>query len=146
MSDQIPGAAFANPPDDRIADFLRTMRRVAVVGISDRPDRPSHGVARFLIGAGYEVFGVNPVLKEALGRPVFPTLAEVPGPLDLVDIFRRSEAVPEIVEAAIAAGARGIWMQEEVVHLEAAARARAAGLFVVMDRCVYKEWLRLLNG
>lgn len=146
MSDENSGPARANPPDDRIAAFLRTMRRVAVVGISDRPDRPSHGIAKFLIGAGYEVCGVNPVLKEVLGRPVYPTLAEVPGPLDLVDIFRRSEAVPEIVEAAIAAGARGVWMQEGVVHAGAAERARAAGLFVVMDRCVYKEWLRLLNG
>lgn len=146
MSDPNPGGEFANPPDDQIAAFLRAMRRVAVVGISDRGDRPSHGITKFLLGAGYDVCGVNPVLTNVLGRPVFPTLAEVPGPLDLVDIFRRSEAVPEIVEAAIAGGARGIWMQEDVVHPGAAARARAAGLFVVMDRCIYKEWLRLLNG
>ncbi len=146
MSDPDPGGGFVNPSDDRIADFLRAMRRVVVVGISDRSDRPSHGIARFLIGAGYEVSGVNPTLADVLGRPVYPTLAEVPGPLDLVDVFRRSEAVPEIVEAAIAAGARGLWLQEDVVHPGAAARARDAGLFVVMDRCIYKEWLRLLNG
>ena len=146
MSDPDSGGGFVNPSDDRIADFLRAMRHVAVVGISDRSDRPSHGIARFLIGAGYEVCGVNPTLANVLGRPVYPTLAEVPGPLDLVDVFRRGEAVPEIVEAAIAAGARGLWLQEDVVHPAAAARARDAGLFVVMDRCIYKEWLRLLNG
>jgi len=146
MSSPNSGGEFVNPPDDEIAAFLRAMRRVAVVGISDRADRPSHGIAKFLVGAGYEVCGVNPTLTNVLGRPVYPTLAEAPGPLDLVDIFRRSEAVPEIVEAAIAAGARGVWLQEDVVNPAAAARARNAGLFVVMDRCIYKEWLRLLNG
>jgi uncharacterized protein len=136
---------FANPSDEAVAAFLRRMRRVAVVGISDRPDRASHGIARFLAGCGYEVVGVNPQLRETLGLPVYPTLAAAPGPFDLVDVFRRSEAVPAIVDEAIAAGAGGLWLQEGVVHAGAAARARAAGLFVVMDRCIYKEWLRLLN-
>lgn len=134
------------PDDARLAEILRSARRIAVVGISDKPDRASHGIAKFLIGQGYEVVGVNPGLSEVLGRPVYPTLAAVPARVDLVDVFRRSEAVPPVVDEAIASGARVIWLQEGVVHEEAAARARAAGLEVVMDRCIYKEWLRLLNA
>lgn len=135
------------PPDDTVVSgLLHGMRRVAVVGISDKPDRASHGISRWLIGLGVEVVGVNPALKETLGVPVYPTLADVPGPVDIVDVFRRSEAVPAIVEAAIAAGAGAVWMQEGVEHEAAALQAREAGLEVVMDRCIYKEWLRLLNG
>ena len=134
------------PDDARLAEILRSARRIAVVGISDKPDRASHGIAKFLIGQGYDVVGVNPGLSEVLGRPVYPTLAAVPARVDLVDVFRRSEAVPPVVDEAIASGARVIWLQEGVVHEEAAARAGAAGLEVVMDRCIYKEWLRLLNA
>ncbi len=134
------------PDDARLAEILRSARRIAVVGISDKPDRASHGIAKFLIGQGYDVVGVNPGLSEVLGRPVYPTLAAVPARVDLVDVFRRSDAVPPVVDEAIASGARVIWLQEGVVHEEAAARARAAGLEVVMDRCIYKEWLRLLNA
>lgn len=136
---------FQNPADEVVRALLAGMRRVAVVGISDRDDRASHGIARFLVGAGIDVVGVNPALSEVLGRPVYPSLAEVPGDLDLVDVFRRSEAVPPIVEEAIARGAKALWLQEGVIHPAAAARARAAGLTVVMDRCLYKEWLRLMN-
>ena len=135
-----------NPSDGTIRKILAGMKRVAVVGISAKPDRASHGISRFLVGQGFEVVGVNPVLKEdVLGLPIFASLADVPEPVDVVDVFRRSDAVPAIVDAAIAMKAGAVWLQEEVVHEEAAAKARAAGLEVVQDRCIYKEWLRLMN-
>ncbi len=136
-----------NPPDERVRAVLAGMKRIAVVGISAREDRASHGVARFLVGRGFAVVGVNPALEEpVLGLDVYPTLPDVPGPVDVVDVFRRSDAVPAIVDEAIARGDACIWLQEGVVHEEAAARARAAGLTVISDRCLYKEWLRLMNG
>jgi len=133
-------------PDESVAEILRGMKRVAVVGISDKPERASHGITKFLVGLGVEVFGVNPMLEAVLGVKVYPDLADVPGPIDVVDVFRRSETVPPVVDAAIAAGAACVWMQEGVVHEAAAGAARDAGLDVIMDRCLYKEWLRLLNG
>ena len=133
------------PDDDRLREILRDGKRVAVVGISDKPDRASHGIARFLIGQGYEVYGVNPTLKEVLGRPVVPGLADLPVTVDIVNVFRRSEAVPAVVDETITHGARVLWLQEGVIHAEAAGKAGDAGLDVVMDRCIYKEWLRLGN-
>ena len=136
-----------NPPDETVKDILAGMKRVAVVGLSAKPDRASHGIARFLVGRELDVVGVNPVLKEdVLGLEVYESLAQIPGHVDVVDVFRRSDAVPPIVDAAIAMGAGCVWLQEGVVHEEAAAKARAAGLAVVSDRCLYKEWLRLMNG
>ena len=126
--------------------LLDNMQRIAVVGISLKEDRASHGIAKFLIGQGFDVIGVNPALTEALGVPVYPSLADVPGKIDVVDVFRRSDAVPAIVDDAIAKQVGAIWMQEGVVHEEAAAKAAAAGIDVVMDRCLYKEWLRLMNA
>lgn len=137
----------SNPPDEVVAQVLADMRRVAVVGLSARPDRASYGVTRFLVGRHLDVVGVNPALDEdVLGLVIYPELKDVPGPVDVVDVFRRSDAVPEIIDQAIASGARTVWLQEGVVHEEAAARARAAGLTVIQDRCLYKEWLRLRNG
>jgi predicted CoA-binding protein len=136
-----------NPTDEVVARVLVAMRRVAVVGLSARPDRASYGVTRFLVGRGLEVVGVNPALNEdVLGLKIYAELSAVPGPVDVVDVFRRSDSVPEIVDQAIAAGAGTVWLQEGVVHEEAAARARGAGLTVIQDRCLYKEWLRLHNG
>jgi predicted CoA-binding protein len=132
--------------DALLQRILSNMQRIAVVGISDKEDRASHGIAKFLIEKGYEVLPVNPRLDTVLGLTVYPDLKAVPGRIDVVDIFRRSEAVPPIVEEAIAVGAKTIWMQQGVVHEEAARQARAAGLDVVMDRCIYQEWLRLLNA
>lgn len=133
-------------PDERVAEILRDMKRVAVVGISDKPERASHGITKFLLGRGVEVIGVNPMLKEVLGIKVYPNLADVPGSIDVVNVFRRSETVAPVVDAAVAVGALTVWMQEGVVHGNAARTAREAGLDVIMDRCIYKEWLRLLNG
>ena len=127
-----------------IASVLRSARTIAVIGLSSKRYRPSHGVAEYMQSAGYRIIPVNPFETEVLGAQAYPELDRVPGTVDIVDIFRRSEFVPEIVEAAIRIGARAIWMQEGVVHEDAAAKARAAGLEVVMDRCILKEHRRLL--
>lgn len=124
---------------DPIRDVLARSKVIAVVGLSSKPHRPSHGVARYLQSVGYRVIPVNPNEKEVLGEKSYPRLEDVPVQVDIVDIFRRSEFIPPVVEAAIAIGARAVWMQEGVIDEEAAARARAAGLEVVMDRCTLKE-------
>ena len=116
-------------------EILRTYRTFAVVGLSDRPERPSHSVASFLKTRGYRIVPVNPNLHEVLGEVCYPDLRSIPFPVDVVDIFRRSALVAPIVDDAIAIGARAVWMQLGVVDDQAAARARAAGLEVVMDRC-----------
>jgi uncharacterized protein len=131
--------------DTQIGRILTSMRRVAVVGLSPKPDRASHGIARWLIGLGLDVVGVNPAHREILGVPVYPDLKDVPGPVDVVDIFRRSDTVEPVVAAAVERGDEVVWMQEGVVNEAAARAAREAGIPVVMDRCLYKEWLRLAN-
>jgi uncharacterized protein len=128
---------------NRIADILGSARTIAVVGLSAKRFRPSHGVAEYLQRAGYRIIPVNPNVAEVLGEKSYASLDDVPGPVDIVDIFRRPEHVPEIVEAAIRKGAKAIWMQEGVVHEDAARRAESAGLAVVMDRCILKEHRRL---
>jgi predicted CoA-binding protein len=129
-----------------VAERLREAKTIAVVGLSGRRFRPSHGVAEYLQRAGYRVIPVNPHETEVLGEKAYPDLASVPLPVDIVDIFRRSEHVPEIVEEAIRIGAKMVWMQEGVIHENAAQSALAAGLEVVMDRCILKEHRRLLRG
>lgn len=128
-----------NATTAEVADILRESRTIAVVGLSDKPERPSHGVAAYLQRQGYRIIPVNPKLTGALGKPAYHSLSAVPEPVDIVDIFRASEAVPGIVEEAIAAGAKVVWMQEGIVHNAAAERARAAGLRVVMNKCLSKE-------
>jgi predicted CoA-binding protein len=125
--------------ESHITHILRTHRTVAVVGLSPNPERPSHIVARYLQEHGYRVIPVNPTVDVVLGERSHPNLESIPERVDIVDIFRRSEEVPAVVESAIQIGARVVWMQEGVVHEEAARRARAAGLVVVMDRCMLKE-------
>ncbi|MEW6218588.1 MAG: CoA-binding protein [Thermodesulfobacteriota bacterium] len=129
-----------------IPELLAFARRIAVVGLSPKPERPSHQVARYLLAAGFEVIPVNPGLAFVLDRPCYPSLAAVPGPVDIVDIFRRPEEVPALVREAIRIGARAVWMQQGIVHAAAAAEARAAGLMVVMDRCLKVEHQRLAAG
>jgi predicted CoA-binding protein len=130
--------------DDAIRDLLLTTRRIAVVGASDRPDRPSHGVFGFLLARGYDAVPVNPALagREIHGRLVLARLDEA-GPLDMVDVFRRSAEAGAVVDEAIRLGARSVWLQLGVLDAAAAARAQAAGLRVVMDRCPAIEWRRL---
>lgn len=126
-----------------IAELLRNARVIAVVGLSAKRHRPSYGVSEYMQRQGYRIIPVNPNETSVLGEKAYASLDEVPEKVDIVDIFRRSEHVPEIVEQAIRAGAKAIWMQEGVIHEEAAARAREAGLFVVMDRCILKEHRKL---
>ena len=127
----------------RMAEILRSAHTIAVVGLSGKRFRPSFGVAQYLQRAGYRIIPVNPLETEILGEKSYPDLDSVPDPIDIVDIFRRSEHVPAIVEAAVRKGARAVWMQEGVVHEEAARSAQAAGLAVAMDRCILKEHRRM---
>lgn len=133
-----------NADSEEIRRILSTYKTVAVIGISPKEHRPSHWIAQYLKEQGYRVIGVNPGHEQILGEKVYPSLSEVPEPVDIVDIFRRPEAVDEIVEEAIAKKAKVIWMQEGIVNNQAAQRARAAGLTVVMNKCIYKEHQTLI--
>ena len=124
-------------------EILNSSRTIAVVGLSPEPNRPSYQVARYLKEQGYRIVPVNPGAKEILGEPCYPDLSSIPEVVDAVDIFRRSEEVPAVVEEAIRIGAKAVWMQEGVTDEAAAARAREAGLLVVMDKCMLKQHRRL---
>lgn len=130
--------------DLELKELLENTRTIAVVGLSDKADRPSHHVAEYLQTQGYRIIPVNPGVVSILGQRSYASLQDIPEPVDMVNVFRRSDAVPVIVEDAIAIGAKSLWLQEGVVHEQAAAQAQAAGLVVVMDRCVLKEHARLL--
>jgi predicted CoA-binding protein len=129
--------------DAKIREILATAKTIAVVGLSSNPERPSYSVTEYMQRHGYKIIPVNPRETEVLGEPAVATLQEVSGPVDIVNIFRRPAHVPEVVEQAIAKGVRCIWMQQGIEHAEAARRAEEAGLFVVMDRCIYREHRRL---
>ncbi len=130
---------------ERITDLLKQARTIAVVGLTDNPLRPSFGVSSYMQSQGYRILPVNPNVSESLGEKAYASLLEVSEKIDIVNIFRRSEAVPEIVDEAIQLGVPAIWMQEGVVHEEAAEKARQAGIFVVMDRCILKDHMRYLR-
>jgi hypothetical protein len=125
--------------DDSITKILASAKTIAVVGLSAKPYRASFGVTETLQSSGYRIFPVNPNESEVLGEKCYARLEDIPEKIDIVDIFRRSEFVPEIVDAAIRIGARAIWMQEGVEDEPSAERARRAGLFVIMDNCIAKE-------
>ena len=124
---------------DAITEILENSKTLAVVGLSSKVARPSHGVSAYMQRNGYRIIPVNPQEQTVLGEKAYASLDEVPEPFDVVVIFRRPEFVPEVVEAAIRKQAKVVWMQEGVIHEQAAERARAAGLTVVMDRCILKE-------
>jgi uncharacterized protein len=132
-------------PNDPVTEILKTSRTIAVVGLSNRKFRPSYGVADYLKSVGYRIIPVNPLEKEVLGEKCYARLEDIPEKVDIVNIFRRSEFVPDIVDSAIRIGARAVWMQEGVIHHEAADRARRAGLFVQMNACILKEHVRRLR-
>ena len=125
--------------EDEIGKLLKSARNIAVVGLSSSPLRPSYGVSAYMQSHGYHIIPVNPNIKGALGEKGYGRLSDVPGPIDIVNVFRRSEKVPEIVKEAIRLKVPAIWMQEGVMHEEAAEEARQAGIMVVMDRCILKE-------
>lgn len=126
----------ANPPMEVIGRILRSARNIAVVGASSKPHRPSNEIFRYLQDAGYRVFPVNPNETRVHGRVAYPTLESIPEPIDLVDVFRRSDQTPAIATSAAAIGAGALWLQQGVHNEEAAQIAQAAGLTVVMDRCI----------
>ena len=127
---------------DVIFDLLRKSRNIAVVGLSDSPFRASHGVSAYMQAQGYKIIPVNPTIESALGEDSVPTLLEVKEKIDIVDVFRRSEFVPEVVDQAIQLKVPVIWLQEGVVHEAAAEKARQAGITVIMDKCILKEHRR----
>lgn len=127
---------------DEIGELLKRTKTIAVVGLSDSPLRPSYGVSAYMQSHGYKIIPVNPSIKGALGEKAVASLAEIEEKIDMVDVFRRPEYVPEIVDEAIRLKVPAIWLQEDVIHEEAAEKARKAGIFVVMDRCVLKEHRR----
>jgi len=127
------------------AKILKEYHTVAMVGLSPDPSRPSHRVARYLSSHGYKVIPVNPDAQEILGTRSYPDMSSIPEPIEIVDIFRRSEKVMPVVDEAIKIGAKVVWMQEGVINEEAASKARDAGLLVVMNKCMFKEHQRLKN-
>lgn len=130
--------------DADMIEMLREAKTIAVVGLSSKRLRPSHGVSAYMQQQGYRVIPVNPLETEVLGEKAYASLAEVPEKIDLVNVFRQSDAVPEVVDQAIAKGVKYLWLQDDVVHEPAAAKARAAGIKVVMDRCILNEHRRLM--
>jgi len=129
----------SQPVSDPITEILQRAKTIAVVGLSDNPLRPSHGVAAYLQTQGYRIVPVNPQIESALGEKSYSSLLDVPEKIDIVDIFRRPEFVEEVVDQAIQLKIPAVWMQEDVIHEKAAQKARAAGIFVVMDRCILLE-------
>lgn len=134
----------SNASSAEIGKLLKESKTIAVVGISPKPERPSHGIYQYLKDVGYRVYGVNPGQTEILGDKIYKNLIDIPDNIDIVDIFRTPDAVPAIVDEALQKKAKAIWMQEGIVHNAAAEKARAAGMTVVMNKCIYKEH-RLLS-
>jgi predicted CoA-binding protein len=135
--------SFRNPPAEAIRARLQGIKTIAVVGLSPRPDRPSHAVARAMKNFGFRIVPVRPAVDEVLGEKAYASLADIPFPVDLVDVFRAAEFIPAIVEACIALGLPALWIQEGIVHQAAAQRAREHGIFTVMDRCLWKDYVAL---
>ena len=136
---------FQNPPEEQLKDLLKRVRSIAVVGLSPRPNRPSHQVAAQMQRFGYRIIPVRPAVESVLGEKAYPSLGEVPEKVDLVDVFRAPEYVDAIVDECIAMGLPAIWLQDGVVNVPAARCAREAGMIVVMDRCVYRDYLRFFG-
>lgn len=124
---------------DEIGELLKRTKTIAVVGLSDSPLRPSYGVSAYMQSQGYKIIPVNPSIKGSLGEKAVASLADIEEKIDMVDVFRRSEYVPDLVDEAIRLKVPAIWLQEDVIHEEAAEKARKAGIFVVMDKCILKE-------
>jgi predicted CoA-binding protein len=136
---------FQNPSDGELRALLKGIKNIAVLGLSPKPDRPSYCVAKAMQGFGYNIIPVRPATAEVLGQKAYATLSEVPGPIDLVDVFRAAEFLDAVVDECIALKVPAIWVQEGIVNEAAAQRAREAGMTVVMDRCIYKDYVALCS-
>lgn len=134
---------FQNPSTDEIRQFLQSIKRIAVVGLSPKAERPSYRVAAALQRFGYDIVPVRPAISEVLGQAAYPNLSAVPGQIDLVDVFRNPDEVDAIVDECIRLNLPAIWLQDGVVNEAAALRAKAAGMFVVMDRCTFRDYTAL---
>ena len=135
---------FQNPAPNEIKALFSRVKHIAVVGLSPKPNRPSYTVARALQGFGYHIVPVRPAVQEVLGEQAYPSLSDVPGAIDLVDAFRAAEHLDALVDECIRLCLPALWIQEGIVNEAAAERARAAGMFVVMDRCIYKDYVSLM--
>jgi len=144
MNDPVCELPKRNASNDEIRRLLTEAKTIAVVGLSEDPSRDSHRIAAYLREHGYRVIPVNPKVREVLGEKAYPDLASVPVPIDIVDVFRRVDAIPAIVDEAIAAGAKAVWMQLGLAHNASAEKARAAGLGVVMNKCIMVEHRHLI--
>ena len=131
---------FENPDEQQRRALLKRVKNIAVVGLSPNPARPSHGVARAMQGFGFNIIPVHPAVREVLGQKAYPRLADIPAPIDLVNVFRRSEFIDVVVDECLALGLKALWIQEGIVNEPAAVRAREAGMTVVMDRCIYRDF------
>jgi len=131
---------FPNPTEHERCALLKRVKTIAVVGLSPNPARPSHGVAESMRRFGFTIIPVHPAVETVLGEPAYGRLAEVPLPIDLVNVFRRAEFIDGIVDECLALGLKALWIQEGIVNEPAAARARAAGMMVIMDRCIYRDY------
>jgi len=136
---------FQNPSEEQIRDLLKRVRTIAVVGLSPRPNRPSHQVASQMQRFGYRIIPVRPAVDSVLEEKAYPSLEQLPERVDLVDVFRAPEYVDAIVDRCIALGLPALWLQDGVVNVPAARRAREAGMIVVMDRCVYRDYVRFFG-
>jgi uncharacterized protein len=136
---------FRNPPDEVLRSLLATAKTIAVVGLSPRPERPSHRIARRLQQWGYRVVPVRPAVEQVLGEKAYARLADIPGPIDLVDVFRAADKLDPLVDECIARKLPALWIQEGIVNESAAARALQAGITVVMDRCISVEYRKLMQ-
>ena len=137
--------SFVNPEPEQICALLKSVKTIAVVGYSPKPGRPSHSIARQMQGFGYRIIPVRPGISEGLGEKAYPDLVSMPDPVDLANVFRSGKYLPEIVDQCLRLGIKNIWMQEGAEHEESAERARAAGMTVVMGRCIMRDYTRLCH-
>ena len=135
---------FNNPPLEQIKSLLQQIKHIAVVGLSPKTSRPSHQVAKAMQGYGYHIIPVRPAVDEVLGETAYASLEEVPEPVDLVDVFRAPEHLAPIIDACIARGVQVVWLQDGVINEKEAHRAQAAGIMVIMDRCIYRDYIQLI--
>lgn len=133
---------FENPGSEERCAFLKRVKSIAVVGLSPDPTRPSYGVAKAMQGFGYTIVPVHPAAKTVLGAKAYPRLADIPGPVDLVNVFRRAEHVDDVVDECLILGYKILWIQEDIINEPAALRARAGGMIVVMNRCIYRDYVQ----